>query len=667
MQLGPSAFMSYVRDDDKYGKISAFRERLSDAVRMYTGEEFPIFQDRNDILFGQSWKRCIEDSLNAVTFLLPIVTPSFFRSPYCRSELERFLDREKKLGRDDLVLPVYWVDCPLMNVEEKRIEDSLAMAIAERYYADWRRLRNEDPGSRDFAERLEAVARQICAAIERVASVAGHRLHQVETSTAGISEEPEPGGERAEPSIPRSADARPADADLQPQRMPPVSDKVVTLVVDPWGQAEHTTIRSAIHAAGAGDIIVVRPGVYNESLTLDKPLEVIGDGDVRDVVVQAAGTHTLVSTANMGRVANITLLQMGGGNWCGVDIAQGRLEVEGCDISSNGLACVAIHNGANPRLWRNRIHSSKGSGVYVYDDGRGILEDNDIYENAYSGVVVRTGGNPTLRRNRIRDGKQVGVFVGDNGKGVLEDNDMFGNGYSGVEIRSGGDPMLRRNRIHDGLAGGVYVWDNGQGTLEDNEIFGNCLSGIAVRTGANPTLRRNRIRDGKQSGIYVSDEGRGVFEDNDIFGNAFSGVEIRTSGLPTLRWNRIRDGHTGGVCVLDEGLGLLEENDIFGNKYAGVAILGGGNPTLRRNHIHHNGQDGAYVSGGGLGLIEDNELSHNLLSGVAVLAACSPQVLRNRMRHNRFYGVFRNGDNGTFDGNQFEGNARGPWGTDGST
>lgn len=45
------AFMSYVRYDDKYenGGITKFRECLSAAVKVHTGEEFKIFQDREDI------------------------------------------------------------------------------------------------------------------------------------------------------------------------------------------------------------------------------------------------------------------------------------------------------------------------------------------------------------------------------------------------------------------------------------------------------------------------------------------------------------------------------------------------------------------------------------------------------------------------------------------
>jgi F-box protein 11 len=170
-------------------------------------------------------------------------------------------------------------------------------------------------------------------------------------------------------------------------------------------------------------------GLYQEGLVVDKPLEILGDGPLADIEVQARGADALLFKASIGRVTNLTLRQVGGEDeWYGVDITQGRLELEGCDISSQSLACVGIRNGADPRLRRNRIHDSKGgSGVIVYDEGLGTLEDNDITANGSSGVQTKSGDNPTLRRNRINRNTYEAVWVEEGGRGVIEDNDLTGN------------------------------------------------------------------------------------------------------------------------------------------------------------------------------------------------------------------------------------------------
>jgi parallel beta-helix repeat protein len=476
----PAAFMSYARFDDKhdYGRLTQFRERLSTEVQMQTGEEFLIFQDRN-IQWGQDWRERIEESLDEVTFLIPIITPGFFTSQACRDELHRFLGREKQLQRNDLILPVYYVDCPLLNVESKRATDELAQVIATRQYADWRELRFEPFTSPQVGKTLARLAIQIRDALERVRA----------TQKTTISRR------ARDLSLSLLPSAEPTGESGQVTRRPSAKTEPPTRVVDPLHRGDHTTIIEAVGAASPGDRILVRPGLYREGLVIDKPLEIIGEGDPGEVVVQGAGEDVILFTTTMGRVVNLTLRQMGGGNWYGVNIAQGRLDLEECDITSRSLACVAIHGGADPRLRRNRIHDGKQSGVIVYEDGQGTLEDNDVFSNALAGVAIKTGSNPTLRRNRIHDNMQGGVHVYDDGQGTLEDNDIFGNALAGVAIKTGGNPTLRRNRIHDGKQGGVFVYEDGQGTLEDNDIFGNARAGVAITTGSNPTLRHNRINN----------------------------------------------------------------------------------------------------------------------------------------------------------------------------
>jgi len=515
MSRDPIAFMSYVRLDDQHdnGRLTKFRERLSGEVRMQSGETFDIFQDRKDIAWGQQWKQRIDESLDAVTFLIPVVTPGFFKSRPCREELERFLRWEEGLGRADLILPVYYVECPVLSDEAKREKDPLAKAIAARQYADWRELRLEPLTSPDVGKSLAQMARQIVEALER-GQPASSRATPAKSAIVARG-----AASRIDSQAVQAREETSAAAS-EPARGPGSKIETPTLVVDALHRGDHATLTGALKAAQPGARLLVRPGLYKEGIVIDKPVEIVGDAEPGEVVIEASGKQVVLFRANMGRITNLTLRQTGGGNWYCVDIGQGRLDLEGCDITSQSLACVAIHGGADPRLRRNRIHDGKSVGVLVYDNGQGTLEDNDIFANTLSGVEVKTGGNPTLRRNRIHDGKSAGVHVHDNGQGTLEDNDIFSNAYAGVEVKTGGNPTLRRNRIHGGKQSGVFVYENGQGTLEDNDIFSNAYTGVAVKTGGNPTLRRNRISKNSYAAVRVHEGGAGIIEDNDLRGNA---------------------------------------------------------------------------------------------------------------------------------------------------
>lgn len=55
----PAAFMSYVHFDDEHdhGQLTEFRKRLSGEVRMQTGDDFAIFQDRDHINWEKAGRR----------------------------------------------------------------------------------------------------------------------------------------------------------------------------------------------------------------------------------------------------------------------------------------------------------------------------------------------------------------------------------------------------------------------------------------------------------------------------------------------------------------------------------------------------------------------------------------------------------------------------------
>ena len=85
-----------------------------------------------------------------MTLLLVSITPSFFRSPACRGEVERFLAREHELGRQDLILPVYYVSTPELRESLRQhfrvgrtLQEQLAEAVANEQYEQAAAIRDE--------------------------------------------------------------------------------------------------------------------------------------------------------------------------------------------------------------------------------------------------------------------------------------------------------------------------------------------------------------------------------------------------------------------------------------------------------------------------------------------------------------------------------------------
>jgi F-box protein 11 len=61
------------------------------------------------------------------------------------------------------------------------------------------------------------------------------------------------------------------------------------------------------------------------------------------------------------------------------------------------------------------------------------------------------------RKNEIFNGNQGGVYIFGEGRGLIEFNDIYGNALAGIQIRTNSNPIVRHNKIHHGQHGGIYV------------------------------------------------------------------------------------------------------------------------------------------------------------------------------------------------------------------
>lgn len=654
-------FWSYVHHDDEHegGRIKRLREHLERSIRFFSGKlKFEIFLDQNDIGWGQDWAERIANSVDDALLLFPVVTPSYFASAACRKEAIAFRRRQETLGRNDLVLPIYYLTAAhLENADHGTPEEAeVATLLRTHQYEDWRALRGTPETDPAYLKAVERLAQRAVEALDRASpantstSPPQEPASRRRANQSGI--EPAASAENAQSIQTEGGAADQAEPGL-----------IITFTVNPMpGRAQFTTISEAIARAPGGARILIAPGHYRENLVVDKPLELIGDGPCEDIIVETDESEVLVFDTNIGVARNLTLRQSAKHkkHFC-LLIKQGRLELEDCDLSSTSLSCLAVRNNADPRVRRNRIHGGNQSGLFIYDNGVGTYEENEIFGNTLAGVAVRSAADPVVRRNRIFDGRGAGIQIYEQGRGIFEENEIFGNSSTGIQVVTAAEPIVRRNRIYDGRRGGLFVADKGRGTFEENEIFGNNLAGVQVITEADPVIRRNRIYGGRQGGIMIMEKGRGTFEDNDIFGNTLSGIEVATEAEPVVRRNRIHDGQEGGIYVHEKGGGIFEDNEIFGNTYSAFEAKTGAKPIVRRNRIYDGKQSGIYVHSQGRGTFEANEIRGNRFYGISVEKRGKPIARANSITGNLLAGVrvLKTGA-GIFEDNELNGNGK-PW------
>jgi F-box protein 11 len=423
----------------------------------------------------------------------------------------------------------------------------------------------------------------------------------------------------------------------------PSATAEVVVALDHSG--DYRSIGEAIRSAAVGTRIRVRPGVYHETLLLDREVEIVADGAPGCVVVETKGAACLVVRSGQSIVRGLALHSragLGGRRHHAVEIIGGEPLLEDCDLLCGSQAIVSVQGpNARPCLRRCRLHDGKTGGIVFADQAAGTLEACEIDSNAGPGILLRTAADPSVRDCRVHTGREAGVVVAEGGRGLFEDCDIHSNLGPNLQLSDNAAPIFRRCRIRDGQQAGIAARNGAQGLFEDCEIYANGLTGVTLTQQANPVFLRCTLRDGHANGLTVSDGGQGLLENCSISGNAFAGIKVAKGGSPVLLRTSLFGGKRSGILVQAQGRATLTECDLHTNQQANAQVENHGVLLLRQCLLHDSAEAGALFAGEGR--LEGCEIYANAGAGLEVPTGGSV-VLRNcRVHHGLFPGLLVQG------------------------
>lgn len=466
---------------------------------MLLGRDIGMFQDIYDIRTGDDWENVLRSQLTGASFMVPVLTPRYFTRKWCREEVITFLRLAEEAGHQPLLFPIYFVqDRALDRGEMCEVRE----AVMRYQYFDYRPLRFESDPTR-MEQAIHDFANDVVDKLESDAPLPAANARPAERPAS--KSVANPSAKRMEPDpdpVPVSPVAEAAEAPAPAPKAPapkaPATParEIPTLIVDPWPNlGDHTTIAAAIKAAEPGSRVLIRPGTYEENLILDKPLELIGEGEAADVIVRTTKRDAMTVSANIAEIANLTLLRDAGeGNHVALWVTDGRATFHDCVFTSKSISAVEVRGaGTAPEFRRCRFIDNAQAGVLVKEHARPRIEDCELTGNGYQAVAILTGADPILRRCVLGGNTQTGCLVEQNGRGLLEDCTIRENGSAGVVTRKGGAPVVRRCTITENTDEAVWLSDaDGGGTFEDNDLRGNKRGPWLITEGAEKNLiRRN--------------------------------------------------------------------------------------------------------------------------------------------------------------------------------
>ncbi|MDQ3253551.1 MAG: pectinesterase family protein, partial [Acidobacteriota bacterium] len=80
-----------------------------------------------------------------------------------------------------------------------------------------------------------------------------------------------------------------------------------TIIVSAAGDGEFLSIAEALRHASSGARVLVRPGLYRESISIKNQIEIVGDGALESIIIESTDASCLSMYADAATVRNLTL------------------------------------------------------------------------------------------------------------------------------------------------------------------------------------------------------------------------------------------------------------------------------------------------------------------------------------------------------------------------
>jgi parallel beta-helix repeat protein len=296
---------------------------------------------------------------------------------------------------------------------------------------------------------------------------------------------------------------RAADATTEPTTAPAV------LAVSQEPGAPYATITEALEAAPDGATIRIGPGVYEERLTIRKPVRLVGAGPGRTTIripnrrqeiydqavadaeksIRAGQTDAQLrdALAKLREQFAVPGLKLEGA--AGAELSDLKITAQVPTLPENGriyaLGSLLRVQDAKLRVTQCMIVGGPGNGIVVAG-GANVSVDHCLVAAVWgTGIVVGSGRQSDAKPAvagitdcDVRNCNYAGIVTGGRDDATIERCRISGAAWHG--IRYGGSPVVRNNIIWGNARCGIYADASKDGaTVEGNLFYKNEWTGIA--------------------------------------------------------------------------------------------------------------------------------------------------------------------------------------------
>jgi len=230
---------------------------------------------------------------------------------------------------------------------------------------------------------------------------------------------------------------------------------------------DYEKIQWAVNHASAGDTIIVRDGIYYESIIVSKQLTIKSENGPANCIVNGTGSDVFTLKADGIRIEGFTIT--GGEN--GINIRSNNNMIINNNISSN-FDGIKLYDSDN-NISNNIIRSNNCDGIHLLFSNNNSISENNISSNDNGIFLSFYSNNNSISKNNISN-KWNGIYSEYSNNNIIYLNNFINNTYNAFSLNSTNiwnstEPIkytYRGSKFKNYM--GNY-WDDYTGYDDDNE------------------------------------------------------------------------------------------------------------------------------------------------------------------------------------------------------
>jgi parallel beta-helix repeat protein len=234
------------------------------------------------------------------------------------------------------------------------------------------------------------------------------------------------------------------------------SNQSKTLLVDDDPGKDFTSIQSAINAAKAGDTIFVYDGFYDEALTINKPINLVGSGAINTFIlpkdVKSNNNCTIIVNVDNCIIKDFDISFEGEKSEnIGIKVSSSNNTILNNSFSNFKYGIYFFNESADYFMCNNNISCNKifdcSYGIYGYSDMKNNVFFNNSIKNNQDGIEFYFAVNNSIIANEISSNLMYGIFISTDSDGNIISHNYLKDNYYGIRFKGVSFNEIFLNRI----------------------------------------------------------------------------------------------------------------------------------------------------------------------------------------------------------------------------